>query len=377
MRAWADINLDNLIYNLNIIKEFAGSKKIMCVIKADGYGMGAVECARILSENGVENFGVACYEEGYELYKAGIKGEILLLGATPFENITDAVKCGFQITISSFEQIDFLRRNNLHPEVHIKVDTGMGRLGFSHEEALKAIQIIRNENIADVVGVYSHLSVADMPEKDEFTLDQIEKFKVFEKMESIKYKHILNSSGLLRFADATESNLVRVGIILHGVVPFESELQKKFKPVFSFKTKIVFLNKITEKTYVSYGNTETAEPGDLIATMSVGYADGFVREFSNGGIVEIDGVGCRVIGKICMDMTMIKIPEKLKDKVQVGTEVTIIGKDILKKAECIGTIPYEIMIGLGRRVARFYIKNGKVLKFKSLQESEAKEFQKG
>ncbi|WP_319371211.1 alanine racemase [uncultured Ilyobacter sp.] len=377
MRAWADINLDNLIYNLNRIKEFAGTKKIMGVIKADGYGMGAVECARILSENGVENFGVACYEEGYELYKAGIEGEILLLGATPFENIEDAVNCGFQITISSFEQIEFLQRNNLHPEVHIKVDTGMGRLGFSHEEAIEAIKMIKDKNIADVVGVYSHLSVADMPEKDDFTLDQIEKFKVFEKMESIKYKHILNSSGLLRFSDATDTNLVRVGIILHGVVPFESELQKKFKPVFSFKTKIVFLKNIIEKTYISYGNTETAEPGDLIATIAVGYADGFIREFSNGGTVEIDGVACRVIGKICMDMTMIKIPDELKNRVHVGTEVTIIGKNILKKAECIGTIPYEIMIGLGRRVTRFYIKNGKVLKLKSLQESETKEFQKG
>lgn len=366
MRTWAEINLDNLIYNLNKIKELAGSKKVMGVIKADGYGMGAVECARILSENGVENFGVACYEEGYELYKAGIEGEILILGCTPFENMSDAINCGFQITISSFEEIEYLQKHNLHPQVHVKVDTGMGRLGFSNKEALEAIEKMRSEGIADVIGVYSHLSVADMPEKDDFTMDQIEKFRSFEKMDSIKYKHILNSCGLLRFADATETNLVRVGIILHGIVPFESELQKRFKPVFSFKTKILFLKEIQEETFISYGNSETAKKGDVIATIAVGYADGFSRKFSNGSMVDIEGVSCPVIGKICMDMTMVKIPDEIKDKVRLGTEVVLIGKDILKKSEDIGTVPYEIMIGLGRRVSRFYIKDGEILKLKSL-----------
>ncbi len=369
LRAWAEINLDNLVHNLNKIREFADNREVMGVIKANAYGMGAVEYGRILSKNGVKNFGVACYEEASELYQAGIKGEILIFGCTPLENIASAIFYGFNLAISSFEEIDFLEENGLYPKVHIKVDTGMGRVGFTPEEAMRAISYIRERNIAEILGVYSHLSVADESEEDEYTLSQLHKFIPFEDLDFIKYRHVLNSCGTLRFGDkAPKSNMVRAGIILQGIVPFESELRKEFKHVFSFKSKILFLKEIQEKSFISYGNSEVVFPGDLIATIGVGYGDGFNRKFSNGGTVEINGVKCTVVGRVCMDMTMVKIPKEIRDEVFVGTEVTLIGEDIIQKAECLGTIPYEIMTGLGRRVTKFYIKNGEVVKVKSLQE---------
>jgi len=353
-----------------MIRKLSGGKEIMGVIKANAYGMGAIEYARELAKNGVKILGVACYEEACELRGAGIEEDILIFGCTPLESVGTAIGKDFHLTINSMEEVEFLERNGYYPKVHIKVDTGMGRVGFPVDEALEAIDYIRENKIADIQGVYTHLSVADDPTEDSYTLNQMEKFRTFEGFEGIKYIHILNSCGSIRFGNKTHSTHVRPGILLQGIVPYESDLQDEFKHVFKLKTKILYLKKLDEDAYISYGKSYKGKAGDVIATLPVGYADGFNRKFSNGGSVTIKGHKCPVVGRVCMDMTMVKIPKELESEVRVGTGVTLIGKDISVKAEEIGTIPYEIMTGVGRRVSKFYIKGGKVVKIKSLEEVE-------
>lgn len=370
MRTWAEINLDNLGHNVRKIRELSGGKEVMGVIKANAYGMGAIEYARELEKNGVKMLGVACYEEACELKDAGIEAEVLVFGCTPRESVATAIEKGMHLTISSKSEMEFLERNKLYPKIHIKVDTGMGRVGYTPEEGMEAIKYIRENKIADVVGVYTHLSVADDVEEDEYTLGQIEKFKAFEELEGIQYRHILNSCGSIRFGDKTETTHVRPGILLHGIVPFESELQGQFKHVFKLKTKVLYMKELRNGEYISYGKSYQGKPGQIIATLPVGYADGFNRKLSNGGKVMIKGVECPVVGRVCMDMTMVRIPEELRGFVKVGTGATLIGDDISRKAEEIGTIPYEVMTGIGRRVTRCYIKDGKVVKIKSLEEVE-------
>ncbi len=370
VRTWAEINLDNLRYNVQKIRELSGGKEVMGVIKADAYGMGSVEYARELVESGVKILGVACYEEASELKKCGIDVDVLVFGCTPLESMERAIEKNIHLTISSAKEIDFLERNNLKPKIHIKVDTGMGRVGFTPSEAMEAIKYIRKNEIGQILGVYSHLSVADDVEEDEYTLGQIEKFKPFEELEGIRYKHILNSCGAIRFGDKTNSNLVRPGILLHGIVPFDSNLQNEFKYVFKLKSKVLYLKTIKEGAFISYGKSYYAEKGEVIATIPVGYADGFSRKFSNCSTVIIKGVECPVVGRICMDMTMVRIPEEIQEEVKIGSGVTLIGEDIMEKSEVAGTIPYELMTNLGRRVSRFYIKNGKVDKVKTLEEVE-------
>lgn len=370
MRTWAEINLDNLRHNVEKIKELSGGKDIMGVIKADAYGMGSVEYARELEESGVGILGVACYEEACELKEAGIKADILIFGCTPLESMEKAIIKGLHMTINSRSEIEFLERNDLHPKMHIKVDTGMGRVGFTPKEAMEAINYLKEKGIGEITGVYTHLSVADDVEEDDYTLEQIEKFRPFEEIPEIKYVHILNSCGAIRFGDKTKSNLVRPGILLHGIVPFESDLQKEFKHVFKLKTKVLYLKTIEEDSYISYGKSYMAKPGEVIATIPAGYADGFIRKLSNRTTVRIKGVECPVIGRICMDMTMVSIPEEIRDQVTIGSGVTLIGEDISHKAEKACTIPYEIMTGVGRRVSRFYIKDNKLTKIKSLEEVE-------
>lgn len=361
MRTWAEINLDNLKFNLAKIKEYSGNKKIIGVIKADAYGTGAEKIGRTLLENGVELLAVACLNEALELKKSGIGEEILILGCTPLEDFHEAISNGFHLTISSVRELEFIKDNELYPKIQIKVDTGMGRVGFKVKDALNAIEYIKRDNIGQLLGVYTHLSVADDKEETNYTIAQIEKFKPFEDLSFIKYRHILNSSGCVRFGGHTNTNYARAGILLHGIVPYLCEEQQEFKKVFKLKTKVLFVKKLAEKEFISYGKTYYGDVGSSIATLPVGYADGWDRRFSNGGKVEILGIECEVVGRVCMDMCMVKIPRELEGRINEGLEVTLLGEDISEKAQSIQTIPYELMTGIGKRVTKRYIKNGEFL----------------
>lgn len=356
MRTWAEINLDNLAYNLDRIKKLSKGREVLAIIKADAYGMGAVTIAKELSTLGVGIFGVSSLEEGIELRQNDIQGEILVLAGVFDDELPIAKRYNLQVAITNLTQLEYIANNFIDIPIHIKVDTGMGRVGFSVNETREAIKISKEKGL-NIVGIYSHLSVADESDADsiEYTMEQLKKFQEFEE-ENLKYIHILNSGGILKFSDRDKSNLVRAGIILYGV--YGEGLIENMKRVFTLKSRVLFIKKLEEESYISYGRTATAKKGDILATIAVGYADGFRRDFSNVGEVEVLGEKCPIVGKVCMDMTMIKIPETIASRVKPGDEVTVIGEDIFDKSKLIGISIYELFTGLSRRVSRVYIKDG-------------------
>lgn len=358
MRTWAEIDLDNLEYNIKKIKELSHDRDIMAIIKADAYGMGAVTIAKELSKMGVKIFGVSSLEEGIELRNNDIDDEILILAGIFNEELEEAEKKNLQVTLTDLSQIKYINAKGLSLKVHIKVDTGMGRVGFTVEEAKAAIDICKEKNI-EVVGVYSHLSVSDESDEESisYTKKQLEKFRDFEKLEEIKYIHILNSGGILKFSEIPQSNLVRAGIIMYGV--YGEGVIENLKRVFTLKSRILFLKELKEDIDISYGRVGKGYKNDLIATITVGYADGFRRELSNKGTIEIHGVPCKIVGKVCMDMLMVRIPDELKGRVKAGDEVTVMGEDIFDKSIMVGSSIYELFTGLSRRVSRVYLKHGK------------------
>lgn len=356
MRVWAEIDLDNLGYNIRKIKKLSHKKDIMAIIKADAYGMGAVNIAKELSELGVKIFGVSSVEEGMELRQSGIEDEILVLAGAFNEELELAVKYNLQMTVTDIEQIKYISKNKINLKIHIKIDTGMGRVGFTLNEAKDAIKLSKKENIY-IKGIYSHLSVADElnVESIEYTKQQLKKFEELSSIEEIEYIHILNSGGILNFSEISQSNLVRAGIIMYGV--YGAGMIEELKQVFTLKSRILFLKELKEDMDVSYGREGKGYKGDLLATISVGYADGFRREFSGHGTIKIHGEKCEIIGKVCMDMLIVRIPEEIKEKVKVSDEVIVIGEDIFEKAKTSSI--YEVFTGLSRRVSRVYLKNGK------------------
>lgn len=359
MRTWAEIDLDNLSHNIKTLQKYSGNKEIMGVVKADAYGHGAVEIVKEMALLGIKIFGVACVDEARELRANGIKDEVMILGCTPQEEWESAVKQDIQLTLASFEEIKELEKMKLYPKVHIAIETGMGRIGFEIDEAIEAINYIKEKNIAEILGVFSHLSSADVEEEDEYSRAQLQKFSVFEEMD-IKYRHILNSAGTLKYHDLTRSNMVRAGIILYGIRPCIGD-EKEFKPVMTLKSKILFMKKLKDKKYISYCKRYLGEVGELIATIPVGYADGLNRRFTNCGKVLVRGIECPIVGTVCMDQIMVRIPEELHELVKLGEEVIIYWDNYNEKANEIGTIAYELLTTISSRVERVYIKDGKLV----------------
>ncbi|MGL4403270.1 MAG: alanine racemase [Fusobacteriaceae bacterium] len=353
MRAWVEINLKNLVKNLNTIKSLTQSE-IIPVIKADAYGMGALRIVQELIREGIEIFAVATMEEAVELREKGIEKDILVLGGVYYEDLEQAHKLNIQITINSRDQIEKIREKKLPILVHMAVETGMGRVGFLPEEALEIIEDYRESETPKIVGVYSHFSVSDEDSEKsrKYTLNQIELFQKFLGT-GLQYIHMLNSGGIINYSEYFLGTHVRPGIALYGILG-DRKIEGMHN-VFSLKTRILFLKTLKERMDISYGRTATGEVGETIATLSIGYADGFRKELSNRGYVTIMGEKCPIIGKICMDMCMVKIPETIKDKAKVGMEVLCIGEDIVEKSVIIGCSTYEILTGIGKRLPRVYI----------------------
>ena len=355
MRSWLEINLKNIEFNLNQIENLT-QKKAIPVIKANAYGLGSIEVAKYLSKKNFKLFAVANFQEAIEIKNSGLENKILIMGNNDKDDLELAIDNGFSITISSWNDIKNLEMLNTSKEalIHIKIDTGMGRIGFIPDDSDEAIKHINDNNLGTIQGIYSHLSSADENE-DEFTLQQIDLFKKYEGMKDIPFIHILNSPGIFKYSKYTNTNFVRPGISMYGILLFNTPLQKLLKPVFTLKTKIIYIKTLSVNTFISYGKTAEGQKGDMIATLPIGYADGLDRRFSNGGKVKIFGTDCKIIGRICMDMTMIIIPNNIKNKVGVGTEVEIYGQDINEQAQSIGSIADELMTRINKRVSRKYI----------------------
>ena len=355
MRSWLEVNLKNIEFNLNQIENLT-QKKAIPVIKANAYGLGSIEVAKYLSKKNFKLFAVANLQEALEIKNSGLDNKIFIMGNNDKDDLKLAIENGFSITISSWDDIKNLEKLKTSKEVliHIKIDTGMGRIGFSSEDSDGVIKYINKNKLGTIQGIYSHLSSADENE-DEFTLEQINLFKKYEENKDIPFKHILNSPGIFKYSKYTNTNYVRPGISMYGILLFDTPLKKLLKPVFTLKTKVIYIKTLNNNTFISYGKTAEGEKGDIIATLPIGYADGLDRRFSNGGTVKIHGKKCTIIGRICMDMTMIIIPNNLKNKVGVGTEVEIYGRDINEKAQSIGSIADELMTRINKRVSRIYV----------------------
>jgi len=355
MRTWLEINLNNIEHNLSQIEKLT-NKKVIPVIKANAYGLGSIEIAKYLSNKNYDLYAVANFNEALEIKESGINIKTLIMGNNDAHDLKLAIENGFSVTISSWDDIKNLENtpDSTNSLIHIKVDTGMGRIGFSPDDIEGVIQNIKNNSLGTIEGIYSHLSSADDNE-DDFTLSQINQFSKYENNKNIQFRHILNTPGIFKYYKNTNTNFVRPGISMYGVLLFDSPLKNILKPVFKLKTKIIYLKKLQKETFISYGKTESGKKGDIIATLPIGYADGLDRRFSNGGTVKISNQECKIIGRVCMDMTMIVIPESIKDRVKIGTEVDIYDEEIQIAAEKIGTIADELMTRINKRVQRRHI----------------------
>ncbi len=364
---WAEIDLGVLAANVRALKACAGRAALMAVVKADAYGHGAVQVALRAREAGAEWLGVAIPEEGFALRRAGVDGPILVLGWTPPGQAAAVVEEGLAATVSSLEGAKAFSRvadAGLEARVHLKVDTGMGRLGIlpgpaGREEALA----ILNLRGVRVEGIYTHFATADDADKT-FALRQLEVFLDFvEELgrygATFAMRHAANSAALL---DLPQSHLdmVRPGLALYGYLPSPHVSRKvPLRPPLSWKTRVSHVKRLPAGSSVGYGATFRTTRPTMVATLPVGYADGYPRLLSNNAEVLVGGRRCPVIGRVCMDQMMVEVPDALK--VSVGEEVVLLGSqgaqtvDADELAGRAGTIAHEILTGLSPRVPRVYL----------------------
>ena len=363
----AIIDLSSLEYNFrNIKSRLPEGTAILAVVKADAYGHGAIEVARRLESIGCDLLGVALCEEGMELRMAGIKCPILILGGI-FPNQVDSI-FDFDLTPIIFDKRsaqllgEAAEQRGRRLCVHLKIDTGMGRLGVSVEELGDLLTEIDRLKWIDIEGVMSHLAEADS-EDDTYTSRQVARFR--DAVEAVskagfnpRYIHIANSAAIVAFPDAT-FNLVRPGIMLYGVYPsqrFKKDIE--LRHVMTLTTEILQLKRVKKGSPISYGRTFVTTRDSLIGVIPIGYGDGFVRLLSNRGRVIVRGRSAPIVGRICMDLTMIDITDI--DGVEIGEEVVLIGEqggeriEVDEVAEKAGTIPYEIFCNISPRVQREY-----------------------
>ncbi len=358
-RAWALINLENIRHNYLEVKKNT-DKEIMAILKGDGYGHGDFQTAKILSQVGVKNFGVATYEEALNL--KDIDAEILILGFTPQNKLQKVIENRFTQTIFNYETAEKLsviaKKLNMRAKIHIKIDTGMHRLGFdTSDKTIEQIKKINTMENIDIKGIFTHLAQSDIP-NDKFTYEQYKKFKyITDNLTEIKMlRHISNSAAIINYPEF-ESDLVRTGILLYGISPIKNN-KLDLKPALSLKSQIVSIKKINTGESVSYNRKFIAQSETLIGIVVIGYADGYPRAASNNMNVIVNGKFAPIIGNICMDYLMINlngIDAKIGDEVTlIGSQnnLTISADDLAKTC---GTIPYEIITTIGKRIPRYYI----------------------
>jgi len=372
--AWAEINLDNLIFNVKQIRSLVGNDvKIMAVVKSNAYGMGISGVIDTLFEQGINMFGVAILDEALFIRKRYPEIPILVFTYTPFEysdllvenDITQTVYCKEQAAALSMAA----KRLNKKARVHIEIDTGMGRLGFrpSKESIDTIIEINELANL-QIEGIYTHCPYTNERNSEgySFTQSQYEQFcyvvkSLEEKGILIPVRHMCNSLGTVYYKQM-HMDMVRAGIILYGSYP-EFQDYLPLKPVMSWKAKIGSVKKLGPGENVSYGRTFTTKRETIVATLPVGYGDGYNRLLSNKGEVLVKGKRAPIIGTICMDQCMIDVTD-IPGQVKIGEEVVLLGKqeneeitieEIAKKI-C-GFINYEYMVLIPARVPRIYKKS--------------------
>ncbi len=376
--AWAEIDLDNLAYNIKQIRSFIGPDvKMMAVVKSDAYGAGIAGVLDTFLDHGVEMFGVAILDEAILIREKGVQVPILVFAYTPFEysdllvkyDISQTVYCKEQAAAISAAASRFKKKGR----IHLEIDTGMGRLGFLPSEgAVQTIKEIARMPNLELEGIYTHLPLSNErnPDGISFTEHQYRDFcSLVNKLEAegilIPLKHLCNSLGTLYYRKM-HLDLIRAGIILYGSYPhFQSVLP--LRPVITLKARIGSIKELGAGKNVSYGKQYVTRRETTVATLPLGYGDGYSRMLSNKGWVLVNGRRAPVIGSICMDQCMIDITD-IRGECRVGDEVVLWGRqgedeiaiEELSKAAC-GFINYEYMVNLSRRVPKVYKKEGKVV----------------
>ena len=362
-RTWAEINLDNLRGNIAVLRNLTPDKEIIAVVKANAYGHGDVQCAEALNESGIKHFCVSNLWEAQRLFDAGINGEFLIFGYCDIPLIMENVGKSFVFTVGDVEYAKKLsqagEKNGIKIPVHIKIDTGMSRVGIDSEAQLDEILALGG---LDCRACYTHFAVSDsLNENDiEFTNSQQEKIAGFCRKRGLKF-HSQNSGGII-YHGGFDGDFVRAGIIMYGQKPdARFPVPSGIKPIFSLKSVICQLKTIPAGTTVSYGRTFTARRDTRLALIPCGYADGFNRRLSGNWRVTVNGQSAPVCGRICMDQTLVDvtdIPVKIGDEVVIYSDDLDGGNSITQAAEKVGTINYELLCAIGTRVPRIYIKNG-------------------
>lgn len=360
---WAEVDLDNLAYNLRQVKALvAKGTRVMACVKADAYGHGLVPVSRRLVREGVDYLAVASIDEGIKLRQAGIRQPILILGIILKDDIEPLAKYRLTTTVCDEELARALnergRRINRPFNVHIKIDTGMGRIGVLHQDAQALVRRLCRLKFIRVEGIFTHFAFADM--NREFTAYQIGLFnRLIEDLRKegvhIPLLHAANSMGVIDYREG-HFNMVRPGLVLYGLHP-KKKMRVAFRPVLSLKTRVVFAKGMPAGHGISYGHDYVTQRETTVVTLPIGYGDGYPRNLSNQAPVLIRGRRFKIAGRICMDQMMVDVGRL---KVRVGEEVVLIGTQGRHRvtteelAECAGTIPYEIVCGLGSRIPRVY-----------------------
>lgn len=375
-RVYAKIDLDAIAYNMEQMKQnIRPETKVMAVIKADGYGHGAVQIAEMMERwNYIWGFAVATLDEAVVLRTEGIQKPILVLGCVFPDQYMEMLKHEIRMNIYTEEMAESISRmaarEGKTAYMHIKLDTGMSRLGFGiNEQSAETIKRISEMPNVNMEGIFTHFTKADEKDKS-FTKKQIQEFvwmteRLKEKNVRFAYEHCSNSAGII---DVPEANfdIVRAGISTYGLYPSE-EVDKtnvKLKPALALKSHVAFVKEIESGTPVSYGGTFVAKEKMKIATIPVGYADGYPRSLSNKGYVLIRGKKAPILGRVCMDQFMVDVTQI--EGVSFGDKVTMIGKDgneilpVEVLSELSGRFNYEFVCDLGKRIPRVYVRDGKI-----------------
>jgi alanine racemase len=381
-RVWAEIDIDALLHNYRRIKDTAGSAGILAAVKAEAYGHGGREVARVLENSGVEYFGVASVEEAIDLRTNGqIRRPILILSPVPYREIglifdydllPNVTEEGFAKALAQ----EANRRGKILG-VHVEVDTGMGRTGVSVSEAPALISLIVNKPGLKLEGIFTHFPAAETDEK--FTREQVKVFDgLIERLRNEGFEvaalHSANSAAIFKYPD-TSYDIVRPGLALYGIEPEGFNGTLDLHPVMTLRTRIVNLRKMPAGASISYGRTCILKRDTLVATLSVGYGDGYPRALSNRGQVLYQGTRYPIIGMVCMDLTMVALTGA--QDARIGEEVTLIGRDgnaivpADEVATWADTISYEITTRISPRVPRIYKTSKRILGARTLLGSTA------
>lgn len=376
-RTWAEVDLDAIAHNIKEIRKITNpNAKIMAVVKADAYGHGFLEVAKTLLENGADRLAVAVLQEGKQLRSRGVTVPILILGASGEETVEDLINFDITPSVFTYEFAKALsyetERKEKVTKIHIKIDTGMSRIGFlageNNEEIVDEIIKISKLPYIEIEGIFSHFATSDEYDKS-YTLLQYGRFmdvcnRLEEKGLNIPIKHICNSAAIMMYPEM-HLDMVRPGVILYGMYPSDEVDKSRLDliPAMTLKSTITHIKEVEPGRGVSYGKEYITDKKTKIATVPIGYADGYLRKLAKHGKMIVDGVKVPIIGRICMDQCMIDVTNV--HNIDKGDEVIIFGREgvtVDDLAEWLETINYEVSCVIGKRIPRIYTKDGKAVK---------------